>query len=220
MERCRFGQLLKAIYSSRLDAGWRLGNADLTIICQAPKLAPHITPMRQRIADILQCTIDQVSVKATTTEKLGFTGRKEGIAVQAAVLIESAVSVSLALRPWRPCCRGNVLKAIPADFQVFEVQMHVQPEGEGEHLWLEIEKTGWNTEDVAMWLAKSAGVHRLSVGYSGLKDKHAITRQWFSLHLPGKDDPDVQLARRPDVCAFRPSSPQAQSGHPSGQRLS
>ena len=81
--------LLKAIYADLLKAGWQLGNADLTIICQAPKLAPHITPMRQRIADTLDCTIDQVSVKATTTEKLGFTGRKEGIAVQAAVLIES-----------------------------------------------------------------------------------------------------------------------------------
>ena len=81
--------LLKAIYADLLKAGWQPGNADLTIICQAPKLAPHITPMRQRIADILDCTIDQVSVKATTTEKLGFTGRKEGIAVQAAVLIES-----------------------------------------------------------------------------------------------------------------------------------
>ena len=81
--------LLKAIYADLLKAGWQLGNADLTIICQAPKLAPHITPMRQRIADILDCTIDQVSVKATTTEKLGFTGRKEGIAVQAAVLVES-----------------------------------------------------------------------------------------------------------------------------------
>lgn len=81
------------------------------------------------------------------------------------------------------------LKACPQDFQVYEC-MHVIPEGEGEHLWLEIEKTGWNTEDVAMWLAKSARVHRLSVGYSGLKDKHAVTRQWFSLHLPGKSDPD------------------------------
>lgn len=81
------------------------------------------------------------------------------------------------------------LKACPEDFRVVEC-MHVLPEGEGEHLWLEIEKRGWNTEDVAMWLAKSAGVHRLSVGYSGLKDKHAVTRQWFSLHLPGKADPD------------------------------
>jgi 2-C-methyl-D-erythritol 2,4-cyclodiphosphate synthase len=83
------GQLLTAIYSSILDAGWRLGNADLTVICQAPKLAPHILAMRERVAELLQCDMGQVSVKATTTEKLGFTGRKEGIAVQAVVLLES-----------------------------------------------------------------------------------------------------------------------------------
>ncbi|HAD27002.1 MAG TPA: 2-C-methyl-D-erythritol 2,4-cyclodiphosphate synthase [Alphaproteobacteria bacterium] len=84
--------LLKAIYADLLKAGWQLGNADLTIICQAPKLAPHITPMRQRIADILDCTIDQVSVKATTTEKLGFTGRKEGIAAQAIVTVQRPIA--------------------------------------------------------------------------------------------------------------------------------
>ncbi len=82
-----------------------------------------------------------------------------------------------------------VLRAEPADFQVDEI-MTVEPEGEGEHLWLEIEKTDWNTEDVALWLARTAGLHRLSVGYSGLKDRRAVTRQWFSLHLPGKPDPD------------------------------
>lgn len=81
-----------------------------------------------------------------------------------------------------------VLRAEPEDFRVIEI-MNVAPDGEGEHLWLEIEKTLWNTEDVALWLAKQAGIHRLSVGYSGLKDRRAITRQWFSLHLPGKPDP-------------------------------
>ena len=95
--------------------------------------------------------------------------------------------------PWCPAAHGGpaasaVLRAEPEDFRVVEI-MNVVPEGEGEHLWLEIEKTNWNTEDVALWLAKSAAIHRLSVGYSGLKDRRAITRQWFSLHLPGKDDP-------------------------------
>ena len=80
--------LLKAVYAGLSAAGWRLGNADLTIICQAPKIAPHIAAMRRRIATALECTIEQVSVKATTTERLGFTGRGEGIAAQAAVLIE------------------------------------------------------------------------------------------------------------------------------------
>ncbi len=83
------GTLLAAIYQDVTAAGWQLGNADITVICQAPKLAPHISAMRQRIADLLDCEVGQVSVKATTTEKLGFTGRKEGVAVQAVVLVES-----------------------------------------------------------------------------------------------------------------------------------
>ncbi|MDF1636520.1 2-C-methyl-D-erythritol 2,4-cyclodiphosphate synthase [Alcanivorax jadensis] len=83
------GTLLAAIYRDVTATGWQLGNADITVICQAPKLAPHIRAMRQRIADLLNCEVGQVSVKATTTEKLGFTGRKEGIAVQAVVLVES-----------------------------------------------------------------------------------------------------------------------------------
>ena len=83
------GTLLAAIYQDVTAAGWQLGNADITVICQAPKLAPHIGAMRQRIADLLDCEVGLVSVKATTTEKLGFTGRKEGVAVQAVVLVES-----------------------------------------------------------------------------------------------------------------------------------
>ena len=81
------GKLLAGIYQDVTAAGWQLGNADLTVICQVPKLAPHIGAMRQRIADLLGCSAAQISVKATTTEKLGFTGRKEGIAVQAVVLL-------------------------------------------------------------------------------------------------------------------------------------
>jgi len=63
-------------------------NADVTIIAQAPKMAPHIVAMCKNIADDLAVDIDCINVKATTTEKLGFEGRKEGIAVQAVVLIE------------------------------------------------------------------------------------------------------------------------------------
>jgi tRNA pseudouridine13 synthase len=82
------------------------------------------------------------------------------------------------------------MKASPEDFQVTE-ELGFVPDAGGEHLWLNIEKRGWNTEDVALWLAKVAGIHRLAVGYSGLKDKQAVTRQWFSLQLPGKPDPDI-----------------------------
>ena len=67
--------------------GYRLGNADMTIIAQAPKLAPHIDAMRDILARDMQADIGQVNVKATTTEKLGFAGRKEGIAAHAVVLL-------------------------------------------------------------------------------------------------------------------------------------
>ena len=68
--------------------GWNTGNVDATIIAQAPRMAPHIATMREHIAEDLHVAVDQVNVKATTTEKLGFTGRGEGIAAEAVCLIE------------------------------------------------------------------------------------------------------------------------------------
>ncbi|MEM1131664.1 MAG: bifunctional 2-C-methyl-D-erythritol 4-phosphate cytidylyltransferase/2-C-methyl-D-erythritol 2,4-cyclodiphosphate synthase [Pseudomonadota bacterium] len=71
------------------DKGYRIGNIDITLICEAPKVKPHRQAMRERVADILGLDIDLVSIKATTTEALGFTGRREGIAAQAsAVLVQ------------------------------------------------------------------------------------------------------------------------------------
>ena len=70
-----------------VEAGYRIGNADLTIICEAPKIGPHKGAMREAIARFLAVDTDQVSVKATTTERLGFTGRGEGIAAQAVVTV-------------------------------------------------------------------------------------------------------------------------------------
>ncbi len=81
--------LLRHVYHIVKERGYRLGNADVTIIAQAPKMAPHITAMCQNIADDLESSLNVINVKATTTEKLGFEGRKEGIAVQAIVLLES-----------------------------------------------------------------------------------------------------------------------------------
>jgi 2-C-methyl-D-erythritol 2,4-cyclodiphosphate synthase len=80
--------LLRHVYRIVQDKGYQLVNADMTIIAQAPKMAPHISAMCRNIADDLNVAIDCINVKATTTEKLGFEGRKEGIAVQAIVLIE------------------------------------------------------------------------------------------------------------------------------------
>ena len=80
--------LLRHVYRIVQQQGYLLVNADITIIAQAPKMAPHVPAMCQLIAEDLQVSVDRINVKATTTEKLGFEGRKEGIAVQAVVLIE------------------------------------------------------------------------------------------------------------------------------------
>ncbi len=69
------------------EQGYALGNADVTVICEAPKVGPHAQAMREAVADALGCEIGCISIKATTTEKLGFTGRGEGIAAQACVLL-------------------------------------------------------------------------------------------------------------------------------------
>lgn len=80
-------QLLREAYCQIKTKGYLLGNLDVTIIAQAPKMAPHIAKMRLFIAEDLECSIDQINVKATTTEQLGFTGRKEGIACEAVALL-------------------------------------------------------------------------------------------------------------------------------------
>ena len=82
--------LLRHVASLIAEEGWRLGNLDATVLAQAPKLAPHIMQMRQNIAEALGCEVSRVSVKATTEEKLGFTGAKQGIAVHCVCLLERA----------------------------------------------------------------------------------------------------------------------------------
>jgi 2-C-methyl-D-erythritol 4-phosphate cytidylyltransferase/2-C-methyl-D-erythritol 2,4-cyclodiphosphate synthase len=69
------------------QAGYQVSNVDITLICEAPKVKPNREAMRARTADVLQISIDAVSVKATTTERLGFAGRREGMAGQAAVVL-------------------------------------------------------------------------------------------------------------------------------------
>ncbi len=80
-------QLLRHVVELLKQAGWHIGNIDTTILAQAPKLAPHIGVMRENIAADLNLALDQVNVKATTTEGLGFVGREEGIAAYAVALL-------------------------------------------------------------------------------------------------------------------------------------
>ena len=70
------------------ESGWQLGNLDATVLAQAPKLAPHILQMRENLAAAIGCAVEQVSVKATTEEGLGFTGSKQGIAAHCVCLLE------------------------------------------------------------------------------------------------------------------------------------
>jgi len=81
--------LLRHVATLMREAGLVVANLDTTLIAQAPRLAPHVAAMRANIAEDLRCSVDQVSVKATTTERLGFAGREEGIAALATVLLSS-----------------------------------------------------------------------------------------------------------------------------------
>jgi 2-C-methyl-D-erythritol 2,4-cyclodiphosphate synthase len=80
-------ELLRRVLALVTDKGWQPLNADLTIVCERPRLGPHVGAMRRNLADDLGLDIEAVSVKATTTEGLGFTGRGEGIAATAVVLL-------------------------------------------------------------------------------------------------------------------------------------
>jgi 2-C-methyl-D-erythritol 2,4-cyclodiphosphate synthase len=81
-------ELLRTVLRSPQLAGWRLLNLDATIMAQAPKMAPHISAMRLCLAEIFATELDRISIKATTTERLGFVGRQEGLAASAVVLLK------------------------------------------------------------------------------------------------------------------------------------
>lgn len=83
-------ELLAQVVARIDQQGWQPGNVDITVMAQAPRLSPHVEAMREVIAEILGLAPDRVSVKATTTERLGFTGRGEGIAASAVALLRTA----------------------------------------------------------------------------------------------------------------------------------
>jgi tRNA pseudouridine13 synthase len=89
------------------------------------------------------------------------------------------------------------LKHLNEDFVVTELPLQL-PAGEGEHVWLDVEKNGANTAFVAQQLAAAAGVQERDVGYAGLKDRHALTRQWFSIYLPKGETPDLTQLQHPE----------------------
>jgi tRNA pseudouridine13 synthase len=229
--------LLRHVVGLMQGKGYGLGNADITVCAQAPKIAPHLLAMRECLAQDLQADIEQVNVKATTTEKLGYVGRKEGISVHAVVLLiktepnsklntvaepikqdEKKVpkpDVQSELKAPEPAVKSDKTVAEPSqsplpefsylygkpkstgllrrhrsDFKVFE-QIPFEPCGEGEHLFIHIRKTGANTAFVAKQLAQYFSVKESLVSYAGLKDRFAVTEQWFGVHVPGKQNYDL-----------------------------
>ncbi len=96
-----------------------------------------------------------------------------------------------------PSGASATLKGLNEDFIVTELPLQL-PSGGGEHIWLDIEKNGANTAFVAQQLAEAAGVQEWDVGYAGLKDRYAITRQWFSIYLPKGETPDLTLLQHPE----------------------
>ena len=82
--------LLAEVCRMMRERGYGIGNVDLTMMAERPKINPHVEKMREKLAEVMECDVDQVSVKATTTERLGFTGREEGIAALAVCLLEEA----------------------------------------------------------------------------------------------------------------------------------
>jgi tRNA pseudouridine13 synthase len=98
-------------------------------------------------------------------------------------------------------CRGR-LRVSPEDFRVDEI-LGFEPSGQGEHAFLLIRKTGENTDHVAQRIARLAGVKPMEVGYAGLKDRHAVATQWFSVGLPGKPDPDWRALENDGIAVLR-----------------
>lgn len=92
-----------------------------------------------------------------------------------------------------PVVEGGLLRSVPEDFQVDE-ELGFEPSGSGEHVLIHLRKRGLNTDEVARRIGATAGVDRRAVSWSGLKDRHACTTQWFSVHMPGKAAEDESSA--------------------------
>ena len=124
------------------------------------------------------------------------------------------------MNPSNPPLFKARIRSRPEDFVVEEIQA-TEPDGVGEHVWVLLEKTGCNTEHAARCLARAAGVSASAVGYAGRKDRHAVTTQWFSVHLPGKDAPDWSAHVGPEFRVLRSErhGRKLKTGHLLGNRF-
>jgi len=136
-------------------------------------------------------------------------------------VVDDYPAISLQQRPgWGGPVGSGRIRVAPEDFQVFEVPL-ATPCGEGEHAWLQVRKRNSNTAWVAEQLAEFAGVACSAVSYAGLKDRHAVTEQWFSVQLPGRPDPDWTALQHDDfrVLAARRHQRKLKTGALKGNRF-
>ncbi|OOG20622.1 tRNA pseudouridine(13) synthase TruD [Thioalkalivibrio denitrificans] len=124
------------------------------------------------------------------------------------------------MNPSNPPLFKARIRSRPEDFVVEEIQA-TEPDGQGEHVWILLEKTGCNSEHAARCLARAAGVSNAAVGYAGRKDRHAVTTQWFSVHLPGQDAPDWSATLGDEFRVLRAErhSRKLKTGHLAGNRF-
>ena len=112
------------------------------------------------------------------------------------------------MSPSWPCAFGDPvatgrLRAVPGDFRVYE-ELGFEPDGEGEHVFLQLEKTGLNTSDLAQRISSLSGIHLRDISFSGMKDRNAVTQQWFSVRMAGTAEPDwSELAGAGDVAVLQ-----------------
>ena len=208
-----------------IEHGYALANADITIVCERPKIAPHVEAMRRNLATDLGCAIGDVSVKATTSENLGFTGRGEGIAAFALVLLQHQRASStvagagkpdlhalvgrVELDPLRNDAAAALRARRSADHRDPARRTHRFPrrrdprfraDGRGRTRLPDRSRNPARIPNGSRAdLPTAAGVAPLAVGFAGLKDRHAITRQSFTVQLPGRADPDWSALAIPGV---------------------
>ncbi|HJP03702.1 MAG: tRNA pseudouridine(13) synthase TruD [Chromatiales bacterium] len=104
--------------------------------------------------------------------------------------LESCADLPALPRAYGRPCGSGVIRSLPGDFRVTEFS-GIEPAGTGEHLWIRVRKTGQNTRWVARALAEYLDLPYKAVSFAGMKDRHAVTEQWLSAHMPGKPDPDM-----------------------------
>ena len=120
----------------------------------------------------------------------------------------------------RPSFLAGRIRTVAEDFRVEEIQS-IQFSGDGEHLWLHLKKSGCNTQFVAQKIAKALGIDNRNVSFAGLKDRHAVTTQWFSAQIPGKASPEnIDLGRHNKVLDIQRHHKKLRRGQLEGNRFS